>query len=70
MNRMKILICEDDKLNLKINKAMVEDYLENRGIRKVKLVLKSKVNLITAKKELSDVDIAILDMICRIKWMG
>ena len=59
---MKILICEDDKLNLKINKAMVEDYLENRGIRKVKLVLKSKVNLITAKKELSDVDIAILDI--------
>lgn len=59
---MKILICEDDKLNLKINQAMVEDYLEKRGIHKVNLLLKNKIDLIAAKKELSNVDIAILDI--------
>ena len=29
---MKILICDDDELNLKINRVMVEDFLEKRNI--------------------------------------
>ncbi len=59
---MKILICDDDGLNLKLNQVMVEDYLEKSKIQNAEIITRNKINLDTDLKELDDVDIAILDV--------
>lgn len=59
---MKVLICEDDNLTLKINYALLENYFEQRRIRKPKTVLKRKIDLETDQDLLKDIDIAFLDI--------
>lgn len=59
---MKILICDDDELNLKINRVMVEDFLEKRNILNAIIIAKPKIDLKVDLKELEDIDIAVLDI--------
>lgn len=59
---MKILICDDDNLNLKLNKVHVEDYLEKRGIHNATIIAKNKIDLDVENKELCNIDIALLDI--------
>lgn len=59
---MKLLICEDESLILKINNAYVEDYCEKRNLKIDKIVLKHKIDLEEDRKELQGVDMAILDI--------
>lgn len=57
---MRILICEDNSFQLKVNKALVDDYVEKRHIQNTEIVLKS--GYYPEKEELPDADIAILDI--------
>lgn len=59
---MKILICDDDELNLKINRLLVEDFFEKRNIMNAQIIEKHKIDLDTDIKKLEDVDIAVLDI--------
>lgn len=62
MNVMKILLCDDDRLNLRINKVYVEEYLENRGIHNATIIAKSKIDYSKDNEQLCNVDIAFLDI--------
>ena len=59
---MKILICEDDSLNLRFNKAFVEDYLEKRKIQNADILLKRKIDPKMLQEDITNVDIALLDI--------
>lgn len=62
MKRMKILICDDDELNLKINRVMVEDFLEKRNIKNTEIITRLKIDLEAELRDFDDVDIALLDI--------
>lgn len=59
---MKILLCDDDSLNLRINQVYVEDYLEKKGIHNATIIAKSKIDLNEEYEAVCNVDIAILDI--------
>lgn len=59
---MKILICDDDKANLRVNQVMVEEYLAKMEIKNSQIVLRQKLNLEEDKEVLEKVDIALLDI--------
>ena len=46
---MKVLICEDDNLTIKINNALLENYFEQRRMRMPEIVLKRTIDLDTAQ---------------------
>lgn len=59
---MKVLICEDDNLTIKINNALLENYFEQRRMRKPEIVLKRTIDLDTAQDLFKNIDIALLDI--------
>ena len=59
---MKVLICEDDNLTMKINNVLLENYFEQRHMRMPETVLKREIDLETDQDLLKDIDIAFLDI--------
>ena len=59
---MNILICDDDKLNIRLNRVMVEDFFEKRQVRNIKIMEKKKIDLKEDARIFHHVDIAILDI--------
>lgn len=62
MKGMKILICDDDELNLKLNRVLVEDFLEKRNIHNVEILTKVKIDIESDIEAFADIDIAVLDV--------
>ena len=67
---MKILICDDDNLNLKLNRVMVEDFLEKRKIRHVEIIAVNYIDLDEDYRKLENLDIAVLDINLKDKVNG
>lgn len=57
---MKVLICDDDRFMLKLNKIMVEEYLIEHRLMKAQFILRQAFK--PEEDALIDVDIAILDI--------
>ena len=52
-----LLICEDDNLTMKINNALLENYFEQRRMRKPEIVLKRTIDLDTEQDLFKNIDI-------------
>lgn len=59
---MKVLICEDDNLTIKINNLMLENYFEQRKMKLPEIIMKREIDLDTDKELIQNIDLALLDI--------